>query len=124
MASVATAAPAAAPPAKTAEGGSRAGRGARITLFYLLLLVIAVVFITPYLFSIFAAFKPLTAILSESPARPPTASTFTLENFKDIFTQYDFGRYLANTLIVTVILTAGQVTFSLMGAYAFARMEF
>ena len=47
-----------------------------------------------------------------------------LANFKTIFTQYDFGRYLLNTLLVTVILTAGQVIFSMMGAYAFARMEF
>jgi multiple sugar transport system permease protein len=122
MASIATAAPGVT--AVTEERTSRAGRGVRLTLFYLVLLVIAIVFITPYLFSIFAAFKPLTAILAESPARPPTASTFTLSNFKDIFTQYDFGRYLFNTLIVTVILTAGQVTFSMMGAYAFARMEF
>src|SRR6266513_755614 len=81
MASIATAAPGAT--AATEEQPSRAGRGVRITLFYLLLLVIAVVFITPYLFSVFAAFKPLTAILA-----------------------------------------AGQVTFSLLGAYAFARMEF
>lgn len=98
------------------------GKGVRLTLFYVLLLVIAIVFITPYLFTIFAAFKPLSAILAQSPARPPTSPT--LANFKEIFTQYDFARYLANTLIVTVILTVGQVTFSMMGAYAFARMEF
>jgi len=98
------------------------GKSVRTTLFYVLLLIIAIVFITPYLFSIFAAFKPLSAILSQSPVRPPTSPT--LANFKEIFTQYDFGRYLGNTLIVTVILTAGQVTFSMMGAYAFARMEF
>ena len=72
--------------------------------------------------AIFAAFKPLSAILSQSPLRPPPAPT--LANFKMLFTEYDFGRYLANTLLVTVILTAGQVTFSMMGAYAFARMEF
>jgi multiple sugar transport system permease protein len=98
------------------------GKGIRLTLFYLLLLVILAVFITPYLFSAFASFKPLSAILAQSPARPPTHPT--LENFKLLFTEYDFGRYLANTLLVTVILTAGQVTFSMMGAYAFARMEF
>lgn len=108
--------------AGTGERASVFGKGARLTLFYVALLIIAIIFITPYLFSIFAAFKPLSAILSQSPARPPTSPT--LANFKEIFTQYDFGRYLANTLIVTVILTTGQVIFSMMGAYAFARMEF
>jgi multiple sugar transport system permease protein len=121
MTSVATAAPAATA-AATTERTSRAGRSVRTTLFYLLLVVIALIFITPYLFSVFAAFKPLNSILAQSPWRPPTPPT--LDNFKTIFTQYDFGRYLANTLLVTVILTAGQVTFSMMGAYAFARMSF
>jgi multiple sugar transport system permease protein len=108
--------------AATTGRTSRVGKGVRITLFYLLLVIIALIFILPYLMSIFAAFKPLSAILSESPLRPPAPGT--LSNFTTIFTQYDFGRYLANTLLVTVILTAGQVTFSMMGAYAFARMEF
>ena len=123
MATTASQAPAA-PPALAAadKPAQRVGAGVRLSLFYVLLLIIAIVFITPYLFSIFAAFKPLSAILSQSPARPPTPPT--LANFKAIFTQYDFWRYLGNTLLVTVILTAGQVTFSLMGAYAFARMQF
>ena len=115
-----TAAPAAT--AATAGRTSRVGKGVRITLFYLLLVIIALTFVLPYLMSIFAAFKPLSAILSESPLRPPSPGT--LSNFTTIFSQYDFAQYLANTLIVTVILTAGQVTFSMMGAYAFARMEF
>jgi multiple sugar transport system permease protein len=124
MASIASVTPASASAATSATTAppSSLGKGIRLALFYLLLLVILAVFITPYLFSAFAAFKPLSAILSQSPARPPTS--LTLENFREIFTTYDFGRYLANTLIVTVILTTGQVIFSMMGAYAFARMEF
>ena len=124
MTSIASATPAtqSASTSRTRTWRPGLGKGARLTLFYVLLLVIAIVFITPYLFTIFAAFKPLSAILSQSPARPPTSPTWA--NFKEIFTQYDFARYLANTLIVTVILTAGQVTFSMMGAYAFARMQF
>ena len=106
----------------TEERTSALGKGARLTVFYLLLLIIALIFILPYLMSVFAAFKPLPAILAESPLRPPTSPTWS--NFSTLFSQYDFGRYLANTLIVTVILTAGQVIFSMMGAYAFARMSF
>jgi multiple sugar transport system permease protein len=106
----------------TTERTSRVGKGVRLTLFYLLLVIIALIFVLPYLMSIFAAFKPLSAILTQSPLRPPTSPTWS--NFSTLFTEYDFGRYLANTLIVTVILTAGQVLFSMMGAYAFARMEF
>jgi len=123
MASVASVAPSAtskSPAAPRTAPGPR--RGLRLTGYYLVLLIIVIVFITPYLFSLFAAFKPLGDILTQSPARPPTNPTWA--NFKEIFTQYDFARYLGNTLMVTVILTAGQVIFSMMGAYAFARMEF
>jgi multiple sugar transport system permease protein len=122
MATIASTAPGARAAETTPTPGTRVGRSVRFTVFYVLLLVILAVFITPYLFSAFASFKTLPDILAQSPARPPTSPT--LANFKDIFTEYDFGRYLANTLIVTVILTAGQVIFSMMGAYAFARMEF
>jgi multiple sugar transport system permease protein len=122
MATIASTAPGARAAETTPTPGTRVVRSVRFTVFYVLLLVILAVFITPYLFSAFASFKTLPDILAQSPARPPTSPT--LANFKDIFTEYDFGRYLANTLIVTVILTAGQVIFSMMGAYAFARMEF
>jgi len=122
MATTASQAPATLPVAAAEKPAPRIGTGIRMTLFYVVLLIIAIVFIAPYLLSIFAAFKPLSAILSQSPVRPPSPPT--LDNFKAIFSQYGFWRYLGNTLMVTVILTAGQVTFSLMGAYAFARMQF
>lgn len=97
-------------------------RPIRLALFYLVLLAIAAVFITPYLFSLNASFKPLQAILSDR-AWTPT-STLSLANFRDVLTNYHFGTYLANTLLVTLIITAGQVFFSLLGAYAFARLHF
>jgi multiple sugar transport system permease protein len=124
MASIASVKPASASASRSAATTSPSGlgKGIRLAVFYLLLLVILLVFITPYLFSAFAAFKTLPEILAQSPARPPTNPTW--DNFKTIFTQYDFGRYLLNTLLVTVILTTGQVLFSMLGAFAFARMDF
>ena len=124
MASIASVKPASASASRatTTTSPSSLGKGIRLAVFYLLLLVILLVFITPYLFSAFAAFKTLPDILAQSPARPPMHPT--LDNFRTIFTQYDFGRYLLNTLLVTVILTTGQVLFSMLGAFAFARMEF
>jgi multiple sugar transport system permease protein len=95
---------------------------ARRSLYYLLLLAIVLIFLTPYIFALMASFKPLSEINSSRAWQLPR--NFTFDNFKTIFSQYDFGKYLLNTAAVTVILTAGQVTFSLMGAYAFARMKF
>jgi len=94
----------------------------RRSLYYAALVLIALIFITPYLFAVMAAFKPLSEINSDRAWNLPTH--FTFDNFKSIFQQYDFGTYLLNTAAITVILTAGQVSFSLMGAYAFARIRF
>ncbi len=97
-------------------------RRLRLIAFYVLLAIIAVVFLTPYLFTLNASLKPLSAILTDRPWTPATSPT--LDNFRTIFTDYDFLTYLKNTVIVTVILTVGQVVFSLTGAYAFARLHF
>jgi multiple sugar transport system permease protein len=98
------------------------GGGVQKSIYYVLLLAMVVVFITPYLFALMAAFKPLAEVTTDKAWQLP--SHFTWTNFSDIFSKYDFGDYLVNTVIVTVILTIGQVTFSLMGAYAFARLQF
>jgi len=96
--------------------------GLRKTLYVIVLLLIAAVFLTPYIFSIFAAFKPLAEIQADRAWQPP--SHFTWDNFVTIFTQYHFLNYLGNTAAVTIILTIGQVLFSLLAAYAFARIQF
>ena len=95
---------------------------ARKPIYYLLLILIALVFITPYVFAVMASFKPLDEINTDRAWNLP--SHFTFNNFKTIFSQYSFGTYLLNTAVITIILTLGQVTFSLMGAYAFARIKF
>jgi multiple sugar transport system permease protein len=104
----------------TAAGG--AGRVVRLVVFYLLLILIALVFLTPYLFTLNASFKPLAAILGDQPWTPTT--TLSLDNFKEVLTTNGFSTYLGNTLLVTIIVTVGQVFFSMMGAYAFARLHF
>jgi multiple sugar transport system permease protein len=105
-----------------ADPAPGAVRVVRLVIFYLLLVVIALVFITPYLFSLNASFKPLSAILGDRAWTPTT--TLSLTNFRQVLTTNGFSTYLGNTLLVTVIVTAGQVFFSMMGAYAFARLQF
>jgi multiple sugar transport system permease protein len=98
------------------------GRVIKLSVLYLILTAIALVFMVPYILTVFAAFKPISQIFSE-PAWIPPKSLY-LANFKYDFVSGEFLRYLANTALVTIALTLGQVVFSVMGAYAFARMSF
>ncbi len=95
---------------------------AKLTVFYLLLTAMALVFLGPYILTLFAAFKPIGKIFSEPAWTPPRSLDFA--NFKHDFVSAGFYRYLANTALVTGVLTLGQVFFSTLGAYAFARMRF
>ena len=103
-------------------GLSAGGRAIRLGVLYLIMTAIAVVFMGPYLLTLFAAFKPIGQIFSE-PAWIPPKSLY-LANFEYDFVSGGFLRYLANTALVAVALTLGQVTFSVMAAYAFARLHF
>jgi multiple sugar transport system permease protein len=99
-----------------------AARAVKLTLFYLLLTAIGLIFIGPYVLTVFAAFKPIGKIFSEPAWTPP--SSFYLSNFTYTLLTAGFLRYLANTALVTVVLTVGQVVFSTLAAYAFARLSF
>jgi multiple sugar transport system permease protein len=97
-------------------------KAARYLLFYGCLVIIAAVFVAPYVLAFFGALKPASGVLSSSPWSPP--KSLYLGNFRTVLFSDDFIRYLANTALITAILTVGQVTFGVLAAYAFARLEF
>ncbi|HTT87973.1 MAG TPA: carbohydrate ABC transporter permease [Acidimicrobiales bacterium] len=94
----------------------------KLTLFYLVMTAIALVFMVPYVLTLFAAFKPISQIFSQPAWYPP--HSLYLHNFAYVWSNAGFARYLANTFIVTAALTVGQVFFSILGAFAFARLSF
>lgn len=46
------------------------------------------------------------------------------ENFAKVVQAAPFARFFANTLLVATVVTAGNLLFSAMAGYAFARLEF
>jgi multiple sugar transport system permease protein len=63
--------------------------------------------------------------IGESYTFPPTVlpSTMTFDSYLALFTDFDFGRYLANTIIVVLIGFVGMF-FMAMAGYAFAKFRF
>jgi multiple sugar transport system permease protein len=101
---------------------TKTARILKYVVFYGCLTLIALVFLAPYVIAFFGAFKSEANLFSTAPWSPPH-SLYT-GNFKTVLFSNDFIRYLGNTLLVTCALTAGQVTFGVLSAYAFARLEF
>ncbi len=51
-------------------------------------------------------------------------SELHFENYVEAWQRADFTEYFVNSILITLITLTGQLTFSILAAYAFARMEF
>jgi len=51
-------------------------------------------------------------------------SELHFENYVEAWQTAQFSEYFINTILITVITLVGQITFSVLAAYAFARIEF
>ena len=94
----------------------------RIFLGYLILILIAISMLYPFFAMVNLSFVNDDAIFSQ--AGKILYSGFTLENYKNVFTQIPLSRYFLNSLIVASVTTAGQVIFAALAGYAFARFNF
>ncbi len=48
----------------------------------------------------------------------------TIDNYQQVTEMFPMMRFLENSLLVAVLTTLGQIVFSTMAGYAFARMQF
>ncbi|MEU8322343.1 carbohydrate ABC transporter permease [Nonomuraea sp. NPDC048881] len=91
------------------------------TLLHVVLAAGAFVSVFPYLLVVLTAFKTQSQLSSTEPwlpGLPPTTANLTR------LLSGDFPRYVLNTLLMTVVLTLGQLVFTTFAAYAFARLRF
>ena len=83
-------------------------------------LVLALAAVFPLAWMVLGSFK--TAQEVNSPQLLP--ETFTLENFRYVFSQVPFARYLLNSFVVSAAVTVVALWFHSMAAYALARLQF
>jgi multiple sugar transport system permease protein len=96
------------------------------TLLYLVLIGGALVTVFPYLMMVLTSLKTAPQLNDMSPWRP--AIPGTLSNYIRLFNgkiaDISFLSYLLHTVLFTVVLTVGQLVFTTLAAYAFARIRF
>lgn len=90
-------------------------------LIYLMLILLSVVFLTPFLWMIFTAFKPENEAMAFPPSILPNVWDF--ENFKEVFEIVPFATFYKNSLLVAGLGTLGTVISSSLVAYGFARIK-
>ena len=93
----------------------------RRLLPHLILVAGAIVVLVPFLWMITTSLKPARAV-----HLPPyiVPNDFVWRNYELAVNADDFARYYLNTGIMTVGIVAGQLLFSSLAGYAFARLDF
>lgn len=91
-------------------------------LLYVVLIVVAILMSFPFIWILSNAFKSYADMSAYPPELIP--NNVTLDNFKYIFEQSQFGLYARNTTIIVAIGTLGTLISSPIVAFALARMDF
>ena len=88
-------------------------------------LTFATLFAAPAIFFVFWMLSVSLKTELDNSDYPPTflPSTFTLQNYVDVFTHNDMFRYLLNSLLVTGLATFIGLLLGLPAAYAIARLQ-
>ena len=89
---------------------------------YLSLIIISLSMLFPFFAMLNLALTPSNEIFNSSGSFFHT--NLTLENFRHVFKDLPITRYFANSMIVALLTTIGQVIISALAGYAFARLNF
>jgi multiple sugar transport system permease protein len=101
---------------------SRRRRKPRHLVTHIVLIFGAIFMVGPFLWQLSTSFQTF----GESVSVPPTFIPKSLQwqNIVTVFKGQPFALQLLNTALMTLARTAGQVLFSSMAGFAFARMQF
>jgi len=100
------------------DGGARRRRVVRTVSSYAILLLFAVIYVSPLLILIFASMKSLPEFFADPTGLP---ESIELANFADAWELANFPRFLLNSLIYTVVGTTLFVIMSVFVAFPIAR---
>ncbi|AQP47575.1 sugar ABC transporter permease [Tessaracoccus aquimaris] len=89
---------------------------------YLLLTVALLVVVTPFVWMVLGSFKTSSELRQVPPTWLPEHPT--LDNFTSLFSRLSFGTYFANSTLVAVAVTVGNLLFCSMVGYALAMLNF
>ncbi|MFK4762832.1 carbohydrate ABC transporter permease [Microbacterium sp. ZW T5_45] len=89
---------------------------------YALLIVLAVIYIYPFLMQVATSFKSDAEAASSGVSLLPDSWTFAA--YQRLFANSDFPVWFVNSTIVTIAVTIGRVFFNSLAGYALARLRF
>jgi len=92
------------------------------SLLYAMLIVLAVIYIAPFLVQVATSFKTDGEAASNPMSLIP--ATWSSAAYERLFLNSDFPVWFKNSAIVTIFVTLGRVFFNSLAGYALARLHF
>ena len=93
------------------------------TMVYVILIIMALVMIIPFLWMLSASIKSDREVFQMNPfVWIPESPKWS--NYVDIWKKIPFGRFVGNTIFLTIIVTILQLLTSSFAAYSFAKLNF
>lgn len=105
-----------------AQHSSNVLRIGRWFLLYLLLIALGLLFTFPFYWMVSTSLKAPGHIYVNPPEWLPNPLYFA--NYPETWQKLPFGRFIQNSIVITVLATIGYVLSSTMAGYAFARLQF
>jgi len=92
-------------------------------IIYVILILIALAMIVPFLWMLSASIKSDREVFQMNPFVwiPETPKW---KNYTDIWTKIPFGKFIENTVFLTIVVTCLQLLTSSFAAYAFGKLNF
>lgn len=100
-------------------------RGLRLAVRYLVLTLIAVIFIFPLLFMVMSSFKPDLQLLRDTSSIRAflPVGDLSLDNYKDAFERAPVGLFVFNSVLVTGLTVLLSLFFCSMAAFSFVFLN-
>lgn len=103
-------------------------RKVKTIIAYILLGILAFLFIFPLLWMISSSMKPEANIYTEMGSIKALLPSFTLSDwfaaYKSLFARFNIAGYVGNSLIYATIVAIGAILVNALAGYAFAKFEF
>lgn len=91
-------------------------------ILFIILFIGALSMLFPFVWMTLSAFKTKADVYSYPPQWLP--STWTWQNFKDVFNMIPFLRYYGNSIYTSILQTALVICVSILAAYSLTKLRF
>lgn len=92
-------------------------------LYHVFMIVLCFTMIYPFIWSAISSFKPIEQLYSQSPLNL-IPKPFTLENYRRLFQVLPFGRFIINSIFLSIVIPITMIMVASLTAYALTRLEF